>query len=354
MKAALIFSGYNQRAVIALCRYLTGIKQLFIIISANENDPIYKTDYRENVVLERSDNLLTFDLFREISGCYGRPLVYLPTSEFLNSFVLNNVESLDSINIQTGMPHKSIYYEITNKWSCQRIINKLSSIKLIKSQSLDKVKAPCVIKPYENVHEGKVLYPFICLNDDNLKKVRNSILYKNYFAQQYIDGQSYYYCAYISRYGDSYGYWQANFLQQPDGKSIVFAKLCENPGIDTTPLTKAISELGYFGPMMIEFIRNDNGFYFIEINPRFWGPLQLCVDAFPKLLDRYMFEWFDKTIKGHAKASSGFYSWYYGLKSATSAVKRYPELESIKNSDQLMLDADIYSRPDTIELSLKH
>lgn len=353
MKTALIFSGHNQRAVIALCRYFTNIKHPFGIVSSGIDDPIYRTDYTESVILERKNKLLTTALFVDIARCSNRELVYMPTSEFLNLFVLSNSGYLRSINIETGMPDKDIYCKITDKWACQGLLKDQTEIRLIEIYDFNDERVPCVIKPYQNIKNGKVLYPFICNTKDELIRAKDSINSSDYFVQRYIKGQSYYYCAYLASDGRFDGYWQVNLLQQPNGKSMVLAKTCDNPGLQVDELLEIISKTGYFGPLMIELIGNEDGFYFIEINPRFWGPLQLCIDFFPQLLDAFVWEWFGRKTKSNKAESAKFYSWYFGAKQYLHTLKSYPELKNISDIDSQLLEADIYSRPDTMQLSLE-
>jgi hypothetical protein len=121
-KAALLFSGYNQRAVIALCRYFSKIGITILIVSSGKDDPIYFTDYRQNVVFERFDSSLNIQIFEEIASCYEGSIVYCPTSEYLNRFVFKNCDALLKLNIELGMPPEEIYSKITNKESSKYIV----------------------------------------------------------------------------------------------------------------------------------------------------------------------------------------------------------------------------------------
>ncbi len=354
MKVALIFSGYNQRAVIALCRYFKSIEYPFTIVACGPKDLIYKTKYADSVLLERKDRLLTTELFLEISKYNRTGFIYLPTSEFLNSFVLKNTEFLKSIGIEPGMPAKDIYYRITNKWSSQELLKNQSNILIPEIYVYGDEKIPCVLRPFRNINNGKVLYPLICKTSNELNKNKISINCNDYFIQKYIVGQSYYFCSFLTSGGCFEGYWQENLLQQPGGKSMVFARVCENPGIKVDGLMKIINKSGYFGPLMVEFILYKNEFYFIEINPRFWGPLQLCLEQCPQILDAYVSEWFGIEYFSDRKESDGFYSWYYGAKNCKSELKAYPRLEQINNVEEKLFSSDVYSRLDTLALSRKY
>lgn len=352
MRAALIFSGYNQRAVIALCRYFKNINQPFVIVSSGVEDFIYLTDYKNNVVLERTDKTLTIELFRKISSLYDGELVYCPTSEFLNMFILENADSFQKIGMATGMPAKESYDIITSKWSSQELLKDLTDIKIIETLDVDKAQVPCVVKPYKNVMLDRVLYPLICYSQESLKIAKGKINKNEYFIQRFIDGQSYYFCAYLLRNGSFKGYWQENILQQPNGKSIVLAKVCDNPGLNEDILMNIISKVGYFGPLMIEFIKELDNFYYIEINPRFWGPLQLANDMNPQILDAYLEEWFGRTVTSYKTDASGFYAWNHGAQS--QCLRKYPAIINLHDVKDLLLENDVYSRQDTINLSQKY
>ena len=52
-KTIIIFSGYNQRAVISFCRFAKSENIDFFIIAKNINDTILKSIYKNNVIYIR-------------------------------------------------------------------------------------------------------------------------------------------------------------------------------------------------------------------------------------------------------------------------------------------------------------
>ena len=59
LKYIILFSGYNQRAVIAFLRTLTqNHVDNYIIFAASEKDSILKTEYRSRVFVIRKNKVL--------------------------------------------------------------------------------------------------------------------------------------------------------------------------------------------------------------------------------------------------------------------------------------------------------
>jgi hypothetical protein len=149
--------------------------------------------------------------------------------------------------------------------------------------SWEQVHAPCVFKPKRNISNGVVLYPILCFDEQDVCDAVARLNADEWFIQRYVEGQSHYLCGYISRDGTYRAYWQTNLMQQPEGKSIVLARIGANPGVDEESFFSGLARQGYFGPVMMEIIEEATGkLNYIEINPRFWGPLQLAVDACPE------------------------------------------------------------------------
>ena len=53
----LPFSGHNDRAIVALCRFWRRFGLRFDLVSAGAHDPIHRTAYANAVVFERLDVL---------------------------------------------------------------------------------------------------------------------------------------------------------------------------------------------------------------------------------------------------------------------------------------------------------
>lgn len=66
----IVFSGYNQRAVIAFLRTLENNKLRYSIIACGEQDTIFKTSYRKAVVYIRKQTVICLDdIMNGIKAC---------------------------------------------------------------------------------------------------------------------------------------------------------------------------------------------------------------------------------------------------------------------------------------------
>ena len=361
-KVLMLFSGHNDRAVIALCRFFKLHNLEFIIIAVSDKDKIFNTSWKKNVIFTRTSKHLNIELFKKIRETFDKyngtslTLNICQTSEFLNQFILEHKKDLEVLNITSSLPDQETYNKLTNKLSSKDIINEAIGITAPPQITFDKITYPCVFKPKQNIVNGKIYYPIICNTEQDLINSTEKPTSDNWFLQKFINGQSYYLCAYINKSGDFASCWQQNLIQQPNGKSIVLAKICENPGINESNLFRYIKEIGYFGLFMMEILVEENNLYFIEINPRFWGPLQLAIEAEPRIM--YLFlEEINIKIKQSAIKKSNENSWYAWAKGAESPkCKKYPALAKInqKYIDRLIKEYDIYNREDTILLHYKH
>ncbi|HEX6722069.1 MAG TPA: hypothetical protein VF107_10900, partial [Burkholderiaceae bacterium] len=286
----LLFSGHNDRAVVALCRYFTRAGLPFAVVAAGRDDPILRTDHEAQVRLVRTDPVVDLALLRAVGALAASasgPLVYCPTTEYINDFVLRRRGELAGCGLQFGLPDGDIYARLTGKQSSQALMRQVAGVKVPRALPMDALRAPCVLKPIRNVDGGAVLYPLLCDSEAALQRALAGLDTRLYFAQEFVRGQSHYLCGYLARDGRHVTFWQENLMQQPRGKSIVLARTGGNPGVDTDALMSHLHRLGYHGPLMVEFIVGADGPYYIEVNPRFWGPLQLALDACPALLDLY-------------------------------------------------------------------
>jgi hypothetical protein len=176
----------------------------------------------------------------------------------------------------------------------------------------------------------------------------------HYFAQEYLRGQSHYLCAYLARDGRHVAFWQENLMQQAHGKSIVLARTCDNPGVDVEAVMSRVHAQNYHGPLMMEFIRTPSGLYYIETNPRFWGPLQLALDACPALLDLFARDHgaMPCQVLEPTPGAPHYYAWSRGARAPATVT--HPAGAAVPNRGRLLRKHDIYARPDTVRLHDRH
>jgi hypothetical protein len=113
-------------------------------------------------------------------------------------------------------------------------------------------------------------------------------------------------------------------------------------------------KVGFHGLGMVEVIRGREGDVFIEMNPRIWGPVQLCVDHGQPLLPAFIGE----ALRGDATHyinrgrgdGNGKYFWCGGMLEVLAAGQK-PARHRAKGSlfalVLLNLRFDIYLRRDS-------
>lgn len=358
----ILFSGHNERAVITLCRHLSESSVRFYIVARDREDVIFKTKWRKNVIVLRQTSDLTTDLMSHISqAVQNRGLIpaLCPTSEFLNQFFLTNAEDIQNQGWHLTLPSSDIYLSLSDKLYAPGEIESLAGIRAPDRLPDDYWTAPCVLKPKTNIQEGTVHYPIICRTQKQLQDSIDKIHPSRWFAQKWVDGRSIYLCAYLDRQGGWNAYWQENLLQQSGGKSIVLAHTCENPGIDVSELMQGLKEKRYSGPFMMEIIITGKGeLKFIEVNPRFWGPLELARKALPNLISRFFsdLQLLQPPQEGSANNDTMYwYSWEFGARQST--CRKFSGTDKLDDSidmTELLIKHDIYAQEDTKELHRKH
>lgn len=338
-KIFLLFSGYNERAVFALCYFFETRNLKFTIVARNDSDKILKTRWHKNVSWTRTSDDINISIFQYISKkIIGFDnIIYCPTTEFINNFFNINIETLSYLGYETVIANKKIYDVLTNKFSSKDFVKNNFGIDAPPEKRINSNSFPIIIKPKKNIINNKSHYPIIIKNKEELARAAATLELREWFAQSYIIGQSYYFCAYITKKFNHRHYWQKNFIQQDAGKSIVLAKNSLNPGVDEERIINKLIEIKYRGPIMIEFIKTaSDEIFFIEINPRFWGPLGLAIKCNSDLLKIFAADALDESFE----ENDYWYSWKEGYDETS---KKYPCFSSIeKEFKNLILKNDIY------------
>ncbi|MFT3858026.1 MAG: hypothetical protein QM742_11200 [Aquabacterium sp.] len=355
----LLFSGHNDRAVVALCRYFQQAQLPFVIVAAGPDDAIHRTDWRGHVVANRIDRQVDVAWIRLLADSLGGTLVYCPTTEFINDALLAHPEAWDGHALDVGLPSPEVYRELTSKSRSQALMTALSSsLKLPVLQDIAAPRVPCVLKPVRNVAGGKVLYPLLCRTQQELEQALSSIDRRAYFAQDFITGQSLYLCGYLCRDGRHASFWQTNLMQQGGGKSIVLARAGVNPGLDEGELFEGLHRRGYHGPFMMEVIQSEQGdLHYIEVNPRFWGPLQLALDVCPQMFHLFAQDrGFDPVVVPALTADpqQAWYAWAHGARQPGCVLHPAGRMLDAAQIEHLLAAHDVYARPDTRALHACH
>lgn len=359
-RAFLVFGGTNDRAVVALARAFHACEARFLVVARSARDRIFATRYRDQVVLTRRDDSLSLALLEEIVAAARRAvgdarLIIVPNSEYLNHFLLGlEPDDLHRLGCVLPLVERSLYKSLSDKWSSQELFSAV--VRTPRRLDGRVASAPAVAKPRCNIgDDGIARYPRLLLTPRALAEFRASPDASQYFLQEYVDGQSYYLLAYFPRSGTPLVASQRNLAQQPGGKSIVLAESAtfhDDPVADRS--LALLSSAGYHGFAMIEYIVDAEGACFIELNPRPWGPLQLCLDLRCGIVEAFIGDWmhddsrrFDSQWQRRpAKARYGWLGGVFETRRRNGTLKWSPGASRMSGL-LAMLGSDVYLRRDS-------
>jgi predicted ATP-grasp superfamily ATP-dependent carboligase len=361
----LIFSGYNQRAVLAFCRFAHKSRIDIFIVAESKQDAILSTDYKKCVIAVRKKNdLLVEDIKSYIkiiqSNRNNKQIIILPTSEFLNRFLLRNRKEIEENNVVIPLCSRHLYEEISNKYSFGKLCASFG-IKMPKEYyASSKPKFPFVAKPKCYFSStGEVIKPIILTSNCELKEFRKKYIWDDFYYQEYLEGKSFYLLYYISRGGSYSVFSQENLIQQSQGKSIIAAKSsCFHRERISSAFVELLLQKKYFGLIMIELRLYRGNYYMIEANPRLWGPSQLILDAGMDLFDRFCLDYgLIEELPVSAYKADTKYFWSGGLiqdltQGDRIAFHNYTADDFIYDYHR-WIGADIYLRQDSIKIYLR-
>lgn len=364
-RAFAIFSGFNERAVIAFCRFATINKIKFYIIASGYDDSIFTSKYSVNVEFIRENSKLEkkqiLDVFKKIKTKRNlQELIILPSTEFLNRFFLEHIEEFKAENIIIPLVDKPLYELISDKFLFSEHCSE-EGLLVPKTYKLNEIENfPIVIKPkhYFDKKNNVLFKPKIIFDRSEFDKVVKEIDIDECYFQEYISGRSFYLLFYVSKNQNDIVYSQENLIQQAEGASIVLAissdihktSICQN-------YLQLLNKLHFYGLVMIELRYFNDNYYMIEANPRLWGPSQLFVDSNVPIFNQFVKELGFK-CKNAEDTKDAFYFWYGGIikdifySSNKLAFYNYDEEKLASNLDEL-LKHDIYKRNDTIKIFCK-
>lgn len=355
-----IFSGYNQRAVIAFLRALKHNQvEEYAIIASSHNDPIFLTDYKEKVFYVREKTELDKEeIFQNLCMLRNQKgadhIVVVPSTEALNRFFLFYREDFAVHNIYIPLVNEQLYKTISDKDSFWKIC-KDAFLEVPKTFEFPRefVKE-FVAKPKSYVGRDGISHsPELIYTQKDYIRFRENNFIEDFTFQEYVRGESYYLLYYVARKGNIFKFSQVNYLQQANGKSILMAapaRIHHEPIADR--YEKFLRKLGFWGFVMIELRKMNDKYIMIEANPRLWGPSQLIVDLGIPLFEAFLFDLtiLDaipiKTVDQNAK-----YCWSTGTKKPFERENQcfWHEggMPEIIGNEEKYLKYDIYNRKDT-------
>jgi len=287
-----MFSGYNQRAIISFCRFAKYNNITFYIIAKNNEDPVFLSDYKNNVIdIRKNSNFILDDFIKWKNQINENEVVILPSTEFLNRFILKNRIFLENNKYIIPLCESSLYNEISDKYPFNELCKKYNI--LIPPEYDNQLKYPCVAKPKTYYNSNKLISkPVILYSNESYDEFKHNYDSNDFYFQEYIQGKSIYFLFYFSNDGSVSLYSQENLLQQNQGGSIIVAVSADYHLNDISlKYIKMFSEIGFRGLVMLEAKMFNEQYYVIEANPRLWGPSQLILDAGMDLFHRFMIDY---------------------------------------------------------------
>ena len=368
MKPVLIFSGANDRAVIAFCRYAESVNINYSIVANGDDDLIFLTDYKKNIIATRIKNVLNIDIIIQYANklkpiFLSEEVFILPSTEYLNRLLLSNEKKLLSHKISFGLCEDKLYNKISNKYDFGVLCSSYN-INLPKEFYSKPKKYPYVIKPktYFNSSQTVNIKPAIISNKEEDIYIFSNNNDNDLYYQEYVAGKSIYLLFYFYKNGCYSVYSQENFIQQHNGGSMILSKSANyhlNKELVSGFATLFINE-GFNGLVMVEVKHYKNKYYMIEANPRLWGPSQLILDANMSLLDDFSIE--NNLINSDVKTTGEYnldinYFWAGGFiqtnkKKIEVMIYNYKKEYFMKNYADILKN-EIYLRKDTIQIYLK-
>ena len=360
----LISSGANDRAVISFCRYALQKEIPIYIVANGDSDFILHTIYKKFVIDIRVKNKL--DIIAVLSYCESikkhidDSILIVPSTEYLNRFLLENRKILSENNIQIGLCKKEVYDKISDKYLFNQVCIEEGILVPEEYESVPDFY-PFVIKPKRYCIDSNTILekPALIYNSIDFEKYSMNKDLSDYYYQEYVQGKSYYLLYYIFKNGEYSVYSQENLIQQENGGSMI---LCKSALIHEDLISQDFANLfikiNFSGLVMVEVKLYKNKFYMIEANPRLWGPSQLILDASMNLFDCFAFE--NKLISNIPKHQYREYQWYFwsgGLVQNQQIKKdisyhNFDDTMFLKNYS-IFLNNEIYLKQDTINIYLK-
>jgi predicted ATP-grasp superfamily ATP-dependent carboligase len=364
-KLVILFSGYNDRGVIAFARTLRAAGVRFAIVARNSEDPVFLTDYSDRVVHTRSSDTLDRDVLTQVldsvrkrhteTSCW-----IAPSTEALNRFLLKERPFLEEMRVRVPLVAERLYSSISDKYSFGEICREFGILVPAEYPTLNVAQYPFVAKPKKfRGDDGAIHTPFLIFDSAEKSAFIEECDTSQFFYQEFVDGRSVYLLYYFRKDGSFAKLSQENVVQQPGGKSILAAVTSDfHEAPESTKYEALFKSLEFRGLVMVEVKVSASGACMIEANPRFWGPSQLFIDAGLNLFEELLY---DHEIiaerPGTDRIEPAKYFWHGGLKSVQRESSQPTFHRGTENEFLSALEnwiaVDIYRRDDTMKIYLE-
>jgi len=361
-KFVLLFSGYNDRAVVAFARTLRACDVRFAIVARDSSDRIFDSDYADRIIFTRKssalDRRMMSDLLGRVRKIHGEAdCLIAPSTEALNRFILSERAFLEAEGITVPLVNEELYAAISDKSSFTEICRDFDISVPGEYRSLDDIDFPFVAKPKKFRSSCGVIHsPLIIPDRSSKERFRKAYDEGDFFFQEYIHGKSIYLLYHFGRAGSVAKLSQENLVQQPGGKSIVAATTShfhEEP--ESEKYETLFESLSFRGLVMVEVRQSGSNVCMIEANPRFWGPSQLFVDAGVNLFEEFLYD-HDVIAErpGCTDQKQARYFWYGGFQAALRGPDQLSYYQGTEDEFLSELEEwisiDVYRRTDTMKI----
>lgn len=359
----IIFSGYNQRAVIAFLRTLEEQQVEYVIVAKSSEDDIFLTKYADRVMVTRDRKALELDYIQAVllnikQQKSGYKYYIAPSTEALNRFLLENRKTFELNGFTVPLTSEDKYVEISDKHTFGDMCLKYNIPTPTVLADPTKEDIPFVAKPKTYYATDGNAYAPVIIEDSKSYDTffKGSLPSNDFYFQEYINGASYYLLFYIYEDGKVVSLTQKNLVQQPNGKSVIVAQITEPLDNEIASYTNLLKSINYRGLIMIELKQGrDQSYYMIEANPRFWGPSQLFVDYGKNLFTHLLIDWgIIKTQNLDSSQGSTSYFWSGGIgkaKNGLQVLKYYDYSQDLLQQNwNVWLSNDVYNHEDTKKL----
>ncbi len=362
-KGVIIFSGYNPRGIVAFMRTLVKHKVPLGIIAKSPDDEIFQTMYKEHVAAIRTLKQLDMG---ELTTCIqavkkklgAEQYILAPSTEYLNRHLLVHREKFEALDCIVPLVDQQLYEVISDKASFEELCKQHGIQVPVKYKTIDEANYPFVAKPKTYVSsDGGIYTPTLVFNEDDKQKFIFNHPVEDFYFQGYVTGISHYLLYYFMRDSKVYKLSQQNYIQQPFGKSMIAARSTQFYNHEESfRYEELFRSRNFRGLVMVEVKEQDDRFYMIEANPRFWGPSQLFVDAERNLFEAFLYDYGVLTEPPNYadEAKVVDYFWFGGAIETLSSKQKvayhtYSADEYGRNLSTWLL-SDIYNRDDTRQL----
>lgn len=354
-------SGFNQRAVIALCRYARAQGVAVHVAARHAADPIFLTQHTDRVFTTRQAAALQVDelcgWISQLRRAHGHERILLaPSTEYFNRFVLANRPALEQAGGLVPLVDQALYEAVSDKQAFGAMCRR-HGIAVPAEHVAPPTALPFVAKPIRYAAaDGRQLKPHLILQAADWQRFTHQEQPADFYFQEFVHGQSLYLLMHLPAGGPALTYSQENLVQQAQGGSIILARRSDfHLGEEAARYERMLRAEGFRGLVMVEVRRcaETGRCVMIEANPRMWGPMQFAldngIDLFGAMLREFTGE--APTPLAPRGVSGEYYFWSGGLvpSSQPYAFHGYAPAQLLDDHARVAA-CDLFQRDDTRDL----